>query len=98
MNNLTAMMADFAAYQAEHESRVSQQISILKAALIPHLQQAQIARVEVRFDGCGESGAVEELLCFDAGMLSWNAPTLPLSRSRTTSGTMLRATPHRRLK
>lgn len=66
MNNLTAMMADFSAYQAEHESRVTQQIAVLKAALIPHLQQAQIARVEVRFDGCGDSGAVEELLCFDA--------------------------------
>lgn len=31
MNNLTAVMADFSAYQAERESRVSQQIAVLNA-------------------------------------------------------------------
>ena len=66
MNNLTTVMADFAAWQAERGSRVGEQITELKAALIPLLQQARIARVEVRFDGCGDSGAVEELLCLDA--------------------------------
>src|SRR3546814_21191320 len=33
---------------------------------LPRLQEAGIARVEIRFDGCGDSGAVEECACLDA--------------------------------
>lgn len=53
MNNLTAVMADFAAYQAERDVRVGEQIAELKAALIPQLRASSIARVEVCFDGSG---------------------------------------------
>lgn len=66
MNNLTAVMADFAAYQAERDTRVNEQLADLKTALIPLLQKAAIARVEVGFDGSRDSGAVEELLCFNS--------------------------------
>jgi hypothetical protein len=76
MNKLTAVMADFAAHQAEHEARVSGQIAELKAALIPLLRASGIARVEVCFDGSGDSGAVEEVLCFDAADNSLACPDL----------------------
>lgn len=66
MNNLTAVMADFAANQADRDVRVGEQIAEFKAALIPLLRASGIARVEVCFDGSGDSGAVEEVLCFDA--------------------------------
>lgn len=66
MNNLTAVMAHFSAYQAERDTHVNEQLADLKTALIPLLREAAIARVEVRFDGSGDSGAVEELLCFNS--------------------------------
>lgn len=40
----------------------------LKHAEIGLLGAAGITRVEVRFDGCGDSGAVEQCECFDADM------------------------------
>jgi hypothetical protein len=66
MIDFEAVMADFAVRQAERQTQVGEEIQQLKAAVIPLLQVAGIARVEVRFDGCGDSGAVEECVCFDA--------------------------------
>lgn len=88
MNKLTAVMADFAAHQAEHEARVSGQIAELKAALIPLLRASGIARVEVCFDGSGDSGAVEEVLYFDAADNELACPdqALTLQRNNQSEG------------
>ena len=59
-------MADFAVRQAERQVQVAEEIQQLKVAILPRLQDAGIARVEIRFDGCGDSGAVEECACLDA--------------------------------
>lgn len=66
MIDFEAVMADFAVRQAERQTQVGEDIQHLKAAIIPLFQGAEIARVEIRFDGCGDSGAVEECVCLDA--------------------------------
>jgi hypothetical protein len=66
MIDIEAVMADFAIRQAERQTEVAEKIQQLKAAILPRLQEAGIARVEIRFDGCGDSGAVEECACLDA--------------------------------
>jgi hypothetical protein len=66
MIDIEAVMADFAVRQAERQAQVVEEIQQLKAAILPRLQEAEIARVEIRFDGCGDSGAVEECVCLDA--------------------------------
>ena len=59
MIDIEAVMADFAVRQAERQMQVAEEIQQLKVAILPRLQDAGIARVEIRFDGCGDSGAVE---------------------------------------
>ena len=66
MINIEALMADFAVRQAERQVQVAEEIQQLKSAILPRLLEAGIARVEIRFDGCGDSGAVEEFACLDA--------------------------------
>ena len=63
---IEAVMADFAVRQAERQTQVAEEIQQLKTVILPRLQEAGIARVEIRFDGCGDSGAVEECACLDA--------------------------------
>lgn len=66
MTDFQAALADFAIRQAEREAQAQIEIRHLKSAVIPPLQSAGIDRVEIRFDGCGDSGAVEECICYDA--------------------------------
>jgi hypothetical protein len=70
MTDFQAALAEFAARQAEREAQAQIEIQHLKGAVIPPLRSAGVARVEIRFDGYGDSGAVEECVCYDAA----NAP------------------------
>ena len=65
MIDIDAVMADFAVRQAQRQTQVVEEIQQLKTVILPRLQEAGIARVEIRFDGCGDSGAVEECACLD---------------------------------
>ena len=62
MTDFQAAIAEFAVRQAERDARAQIEIQHLKAAVIPPLRTAGIARVEVRFDGYGDSGAVDLVL------------------------------------
>ncbi len=66
MTDFKAALAEFSARQAEREAQTQAELQHLKQAVIPCLRQAGIAKVEIRFDGCGDSGAVEEIVCLDA--------------------------------
>lgn len=78
MIDIEAVMADFAIRQAERKTEVAEEIQQLKAAILPRLQEAGIARVEIRFDGCGDSGAVEECVCLDAAGAALACPDVTL--------------------
>jgi hypothetical protein len=95
MNDFTILMADFAVREAERQSRVGEEIEQLKSVLVQCLQAAGIARVEVRFDGGGDSGAVEELLCFDAAEDAVACPdtAIALSRKDQPDGVRIYAPP-----
>lgn len=78
MIDIEALMADFAVRQAERQTQVVEEIQQLKTAILPRLQDTGIARVEIRFDGCGDSGAVEECVCLDADGASMACPDVKL--------------------
>jgi hypothetical protein len=62
MIDIEAVMADFAVRQAERQMQAAEEISS-SSRHSSALVEAGIARVEIRFDGCGDSGAVEECAC-----------------------------------
>lgn len=66
MTDFKVALAEFSARQAEREAQAQVELQHLKQAVIPALRLAGIAKVEIRFDGCGDSGAVEEIICLDA--------------------------------
>lgn len=74
MTDFQAIMADFVVRQAEREAQAQVQIEHLKQAVVPLLHAAGIAHVEIRFDGCGDSGAVEECVCLGADGASLACP------------------------
>lgn len=49
------------------------------------MQDAGIARVEIRFDGCGDSGAVEECACLDAAGAGIPCPEVSLMEGEADS-------------
>ena len=85
MIHIEAVMADFAVRQAERQMQVADEIQQLKVAILPRLQDAGIARVEIRFDGCGDSGAVEECACLDAAGAGIPCPEVSLMEGEADS-------------
>lgn len=65
MTAYQAALDDFASRQAERAARADAELQHIKQAVIEPLRQAGIARVEIRFDGYGDSGAIEEIVCRD---------------------------------
>jgi len=66
MTAYQAALDDFASRQAERPARADAELQHRKHAVIVPLRQAGIARLEIRFDGYGDSGAIEEIVCLDA--------------------------------
>lgn len=85
MIDIEAVMADFAVRQAERLTLVAEEIQQLKVAILPRLKEAGIARVEIRFDGCGDSGAVEECVCLDAAGVPIPCPEVSLMAGESDS-------------
>ncbi len=85
MIDIEAVMADFAVRQAERQMQVADEIQQLKVAILPRLQDVGIARVEIRFDGCGDSGAVEECACLDAAGAGIPCPDVTLLEGEADS-------------
>ena len=83
MIDIEAVMADFAVRQAERQTQVVEEIQQLKTVILPRLQEAGIARVEIRFDGCGDSGAIEECVCLDAAGAAIPCPDVTLQEGET---------------
>lgn len=82
MIDIEAVMADFAVRQAERQTQVLEEIQQLKTVILPRLQEAGIARVEIRFDGCGDSGAVEECACLDTAGAAIACPMSPFWKTK----------------
>ncbi len=66
MNDFPQLMADYFAGQAERSAVADQEIAAMKTALLPQLAAHGIVTVEIRFDGYGDSGAIEETSFFGA--------------------------------
>ena len=79
MVDMTQVMTDYHERQAERALQAQTETEHLKQAVIGLLGAAGIARVEVRFDGCGDSGAVEKCECFDADMNTVPCPEVAVA-------------------
>lgn len=66
MTQIDQAIADFAKVQIEQRQRTTTRITELKRSVLAVLPALGIPRVEVCFDGSGDSGAVEEIVCRDA--------------------------------
>lgn len=64
MSDCQATLDDFASRQAERAARAQAELQHLKRVIIPPLRAAEIASVEIRFDGYGDSGAIEDYTFF----------------------------------
>jgi hypothetical protein len=82
MTDIHAAATDLTARQAERAARVDAALQRLKAAIVPPLREAGIATVEVRFDGYGDSGAVEDILCLDSARQALVCPEIALESVR----------------
>lgn len=80
MVDMTQVMADFHERQAERAIKAQTEIEHLKQAVLGPLGEAGITRVEVRFDGCGDSGAVEQCECFDVAMNTVPCPEVAIAQ------------------
>lgn len=79
MTDFSQTVIDFQKQEAERALKAQAEIEHLKQAVLAPLAEAGIARVEVRFDGCGDSGAVEVCECFDAEMNTVPCPEIALA-------------------
>lgn len=66
MNDFSQLAANYLAGQAERSAIADQEIAAMKAVLLPQLAAHGILTVEIRFDGYGDSGAIEETSFFGA--------------------------------
>jgi hypothetical protein len=78
MTAYQAALDDFASRQAERAARADAELQHLKQAVVVPLRQAGIARVEIRFDGYGDSGAIEEIVCLDAAGQALACPEIAI--------------------
>jgi len=79
MSDLSSTLADFELRQAERSAQATLETEHLKHAVLAPLRDAGIVRVEVRFDGCGDSGAVEACECFDQGYATVVCPEVAIA-------------------
>lgn len=61
MTQVAAAPFDYAAWEAANRARTVDRIARLKLAVIPPLAALGVTSAEVMFDGCGDSGAVEDI-------------------------------------
>lgn len=61
MTQVAVAPFDYAAWEAANRARTVDRIARLKLAVIPPLAGLSVTSAEVMFDGCGDSGAVEDI-------------------------------------
>ena len=76
MTDFSQLAADYLAGQAERDATADVEIAAMKALLLLHFKAHGIATVEIRFDGYGDSGAIERQggrwwRAGNIGVLSW---------------------------
>lgn len=93
MTDFAAVVADHSGWRTRREAEVRAELEHLKAVLVPALQAAGIARVEVLFDGAGDSGAVEDCICYDGANAVVECPEAVVARSVATGAGKPRQAP-----
>ena len=63
MTDMTSMIADFASRQEERHEKRKLKLDHLKAVTLAALRTAEIASVEITFDGYGDSGSIDDITC-----------------------------------
>lgn len=80
MNDFSQLAAGYLAGQAERSAIADQEIAAMKAVLLPQLAAHGIVTVEIRFDGYGDSGAIEQTTFFGADTKVMECPDVDVGR------------------
>ena len=68
---------DYAAWEAANRSRSLARIAALKPPVLAALVEHGVGQVEVQFDGCGDDGSIEAIVCQSAsGTLALELATI----------------------
>ena len=79
MADFSQAMNEFHKREAQRAAKAEAEIEHLKQAILGPLRDAGIARVEVRFDGCGDSGVVEACECMDGDLNTIDCPQVAIA-------------------
>ncbi len=66
MTDFSQLAADYLAGQVERDATADVEIAAMRALLLLHFKAHGIATIEIRFDGYGDSGAIEQTTFFGA--------------------------------
>ena len=66
MTQATLVPFEYDAWEAANRSRTLARIARLKPAVLASLRALGVRRAEVQFDGCGDDGSIEDILCHGA--------------------------------
>lgn len=80
MTEFSILAADYLARQAERFAELDNEVAAMKAAMLPVFSAHGIATVEVRFDGCGDSGIIEKCSCFASDGAKVDCPDVVVAR------------------
>jgi len=80
MTDFSQIAADYLAGQAERDAAADLEIAALKATLLTLFKMHDIARIEIRFDGYGDSGAIEQTTFFDTSGIVIECPDIEVPR------------------
>ncbi len=80
MTDFSTVMADYLAGKAERDASADVEIAAMKAALLPQLAAHGVVTVEIRFDGYGDSGAIEQTTLFGADGKVVECPDILIAR------------------
>lgn len=80
MTDFSQLAADYLAGQAERNATADLEIAAVKASLLPLFKMHGIAKVDIRFDGYADSGAIEQTTFFDADGQVIDCPDISVSR------------------
>ena len=80
MTDFSQIAADYLAGQVERNATADVEIATMKALLLLHFKAHGIATVEIRFDGYGDSGAIEQTTFFGADGTVVDCPDIAVAR------------------
>jgi hypothetical protein len=80
MIDFSQLASDYLAGQAERSASADLEIAAMKALLLLHFKAHGLGTIRIRFDGYGDSGAIEQITFFGADGTVVECPDIAVAR------------------